>query len=297
MSSRCSSGGGSSCGRTGRRACASCSGACRSCPYPSPASHSSSSSEALAGGEAATGKGGIGGGGGGGGGAYLPFLRCSARVGGGGAPCWEMGWAFCQNINGPRGSVCGPQTDLCVCAVKASSLLKGTQKQKKKKTAAGVHTSALLSACLGPQQQPPPAAREKRVQGSARDEPTQAISRCCRVPRSASFAGEGEADPDVAGAGVGSEGAGAGAGVPRGQRGTRCWWCAPASTPTSIGSACPPRRLRVTSPFLRRCSLFRGFSFFFVRARAESRIRLPLDSRECDANRTLSFVENLMPKC
>jgi hypothetical protein len=58
--SRCSSGGGSSCGRTGRRACASCSGACRSCPCPSPASHDngSSSSEALAGGEAATGKGG-----------------------------------------------------------------------------------------------------------------------------------------------------------------------------------------------------------------------------------------------
>jgi hypothetical protein len=35
--SRCSSGGGSCGGRSARRACASCSGAYRSCPYPSPA--------------------------------------------------------------------------------------------------------------------------------------------------------------------------------------------------------------------------------------------------------------------
>jgi hypothetical protein len=166
MSSRCSSGGGSSCGRTGRRACASCSGACRSCPYPSPASHSSSSSEALAGGEAATGKGGIGGGGGGGGGAYLPFLRCSARVGGGGAPCWEMGWAFCQNINGPRGSVCGPQTDLCVCAVKASSLLKGTQKQKKKKKKNRCGGPHLCSALCLPRPTAAAAAGSERETGT-----------------------------------------------------------------------------------------------------------------------------------
>jgi hypothetical protein len=40
--SRCSSGGGSCGGRSGCRACASCSGACRSCPYPSPVRHNNS---------------------------------------------------------------------------------------------------------------------------------------------------------------------------------------------------------------------------------------------------------------
>ena len=75
--SRCSSVGGSSGGRSGCRACASCSGACRSCPYPSPAKITDAaarSSTLLARRENTDG--------GGGGGARVPFLgRCSGRLG------------------------------------------------------------------------------------------------------------------------------------------------------------------------------------------------------------------------
>jgi hypothetical protein len=65
------------------------------------------------------------------------------------------------------------------------------------------------------------------------------------------------------------------------------WQCLPTASPSG--------NLAFPSPLLIVSRVFFLF-FFFVRARAESRIRLPLDSRECDANRTLSFVENLMPK-
>jgi hypothetical protein len=73
MRSRCSSGGGSSCGRTGCRGCASCSGACRSCPYPSPAKprDKANTLDGRRRGRERIGGGGCGGG------SDVPFLPCS----------------------------------------------------------------------------------------------------------------------------------------------------------------------------------------------------------------------------
>jgi hypothetical protein len=86
MRSRCSSGGGSSCGRTGCRGCASCSGACRSCPYPSPAKRRDKANTLAAGGAEET----VGDGEGSGSeeeavAAARTYHSFLARVGGGGA--------------------------------------------------------------------------------------------------------------------------------------------------------------------------------------------------------------------
>jgi hypothetical protein len=86
--SRCSSGGGSCGDRSARRACASCSGAYRSCPYPSPANqqHHNKKQHVSARrihrrrrrGQVEIE------------GADVPFLPCSSQLGFGGDDCWGL---------------------------------------------------------------------------------------------------------------------------------------------------------------------------------------------------------------